>query len=113
MATTLRSTVTSPAGDAISVAIGPTGQTTIRFAAAARGELATLTVRGLTHAQATSKSSGFWGRLWDKIKSVAKALKDAITFDVGGGAATCQITASVGTNRGRLSQGTVGISCTN
>jgi hypothetical protein len=111
MATTLKRAVTSPGGDAVTVSIGPTGQTTIRLASATRGELASVIVRGLTHAQASSKSRGFWGRLWDKIKGVANALVDAVTFNVGG--ATCRPSASVGMKGGNINQATVGISCTN
>jgi hypothetical protein len=111
MATTLRRAITSPEGDAITVSIGRTGQTTLKMASLARGELGTFTVRGLTHAEATSKSGSFWGRLWDKIKSVAKALRDAITFDVGG--STCRLNASGRAKGGRISEVTVGISCTN
>jgi hypothetical protein len=107
----MRLALKSPAGDALTVAIGPSGQTTIRSADAAKGQLGSITVRGLTHAQATSKKRGFWGRLWDGIKAAARKLVDAVTFDLGG--ATCRPSASVGVTKGRVTQVTVGISCTN
>jgi hypothetical protein len=65
----------------------------------------------MTHAQATAKKKGFWGRLWDGIKSAVNAVIDAVTFDVGG--ATCRPSVSVGTSNGRLTSMTVGISCIN
>lgn len=103
--------IKSPSGDAITVAIGPSGQTTIRSADATKAQLGSITVRGLTHAQATSKKRGFWGRLWDGIKAAARKLVDAVTFDLGG--ATCRPSASVGMTKGKVTQVTVGISCTN
>jgi hypothetical protein len=93
------------------VSIGPSGQTTIRSVEATKGQLGSITVRGLTHAQATSKKRSFWGRVWDAIKSVARKLVDAVTFDFGG--ASCRPNASVGMTKGKVTQVTVGISCTN
>jgi hypothetical protein len=103
--------LTSPGGDQLAVSIGATGQTTIKFATAKRKELGSITVRGLTHAEATSKSRGFWGRLWDGIKAAANKVIDAVTFGIGG--ATCRPSASVGMKGQRVTQVTVGISCTN
>jgi hypothetical protein len=103
--------MTSPRGDAITVSIGPSGQTTIRSADAKKAELGSITVRGLTPAEATSKKKGFWGRLWDGIKAAVSRVVDAITFGVGG--ATCRPSVSVGTSKGRITKVLVGVSCTN
>lgn len=104
-------TITSPDGEVITVSIGPSGRTTIRSGDATKAELGSITVRGLTYAQATSKKRGFWGRLWAGIKAAVGRLVDAITFDVGG--ATCRPSASVGTTKGRVTSVVVGVSCTN
>jgi hypothetical protein len=103
--------VTSPGGDQISVAIGPSGQTTLRSANPKEALMGRITVRGLTHAEATSKKRGFWGRLWDGIKAAVRKVIDTITFDVGG--ASCRPSVSVGTTKGRITSVTVGISCIN
>ena len=104
-------TFRSRAGDSLAVTIGATGRTTIRAVASTGRGLDALVVRGLTADEASRKSKGFWGRLWDGIKSAANAVIDAVTFGVGG--ATCRPSASVGLEGGRVTKVTVGVSCTN
>ena len=103
--------VTSPGGDALTVSIGPSGQTSIRSGDPLDVLKGSVIVRGMTHAQATAKKKGFWGRLWDGIKAAVRAVVEAVTFDVGG--ATCRPSVSVGATKGRISSLTVGISCIN
>jgi hypothetical protein len=43
-------------------------------------------ITGLSRAQAVAISAkkGFWGKLWDELRKLAKAATDLVTVDVGG-----------------------------
>lgn len=48
------------------------------------GGLGSFEITGLTPQKAASKKKSFWGRLWDKIKSVAGDILDAVTVPIFG-----------------------------
>jgi hypothetical protein len=84
----------SESGDRFVVAIAPTGRMVLRAEAPDEDAiLGTIVVTGLTPEQVAQKSQGFWGRLWDKIKSAVNDIIDAITFESG--PFTCRAGANV------------------
>jgi hypothetical protein len=101
--------LTSPKGDKLSVSINPAGQVIIRSVANKGGDLDSVRVKGFTKAQAQSQAKGFWGKLWDAIKSVGTAVVDAVSFEFGG--LKCRPNASVGFTKGKPSSVSFGVKC--
>lgn len=107
-----RSTVyfKSSEGEALALMISPNGLVTIWSEKIDKNTtLGSVIVSGLTLKQASSKSKGFWGKLWDKIKKVVSDVIDAVTFPAG--PLTCRPSAQVGFQNGKIISLSVGISC--
>lgn len=97
-------------GESLALTVNPTGLVTIwAVKIDKRTTLGSLAVSGLTAKEASSKSKGFWGNLWDKIKKVANDIIDAVTFPIG--PLNCRPSGQVGFQGGLLSSLTLGISC--
>ena len=103
--------ISSPAGDRVKVSISAKGKVSLRSGDDLGDRLGVVVIDGFTYAEASKKSKGFWGRLWDKIKSVARAVVDVVTFDLGG--ASCRPDVNVTMKGGRFIGLQLGISCTN
>jgi hypothetical protein len=73
--------------------------------------LGTVIIDGFTPEQAQAIAKGFWGRVWDGIKSAVRAVLDAITFDGGPYLGTCRGDVQVGFVDGVPVEATVGIKC--
>ena len=100
----------SESGDRLAVAISPTGLTVIQVENLDENTtLGSIVVSGLTPQQAAKKSKGFWGKLWDKIKGVAKDVVEVFTFKAG--PFTCRPTAGVGFQGDKVISVTVGVNC--
>lgn len=100
----------SESGDRLAVAISPTGLTVIQVENLDENTtLGSIVVSGLTPQQAAKKSKGFWGKLWDKIKGVAKDVVEVFTFKAG--PFTCRPTAGVGIQDDKVISVTVGVNC--
>lgn len=72
-------------GESIAVKINKEGVITLASSLDPNhGGLGSFEITGLTPQKAASKKKSFWGRLWDKIKSFAGAVLDAVTVPVFG-----------------------------
>ena len=102
--------IESDAGDRLVVTINPTGLTVIQAKEFVDHiSLDSLIVVGLTAEQASTKSKGFWGRLWDKIKKAAGDVIEAFTFDAG--PLSCKPHAKVDFHGDKPVSFTVGLTC--
>ena len=100
-------------GDRISATITKSGTVEIRAVEPDKVfVLGTIIIDGFTPEEAQAIAKGFWGRLWDGIKSAVRAVMDAITFDGGPHLGTCRADVQVTHVDGMPVGGTVGIKCT-
>ncbi len=97
-------------GESLAFTIGHNGLVTIWSEKANRSTtLDSIVISGFTQKQASKKSKGFWGGLWDKIKKVVNDIIDAVTFPAG--PLTCRPTGQVGFQNSKLISLGIGISC--
>jgi hypothetical protein len=73
--------------------------------------LGTVIIDGFTPEQAQAIAKGFWGSVWDGIKSALRAVADAITFDGGPYLGTCRFDVEVTHVDGMPVGGKFGMKC--
>jgi hypothetical protein len=73
--------------------------------------LGDVVIEGFAPEEAQAIARGFWGRVWNKIKSAVRAVMDAITFDGGPYLGTCRADVQVTHVDGVPVGATVGIKC--